>query len=401
MALGVIARLKSKGVADADKHFEAIFAAFAAAIADPDNVPDSVSLDTGDPRVDGTEFRIDDATVTAMLASAESEAERIAVAMTDQFRKLKLRTVLTDEREKRLVHMDIDREAFTRRLAMTWREPFELLDLQLALAFELGATWSRKLRARGHKKDPALVEVISRLHARSLQVAAEVRALLREGFADGALSRWRTVHELAVVALFVAQEGNDMAIRYLDHLDIDSYKAALEYERTAPLLGYKKGPPKRLAALTKRATALKAKYGKPFGESFGWAASGLKGKSPDFANIEAAVKMERFRPYFRLASNTVHAGPKGAYFRLGLLGNDVLLAGPSNVGLQEAARLTALSIAQITSCLLSLRMKVDSGVWTGVLIDLSSRVEKEAVKVMRRIEREEHQVRRHSGREIS
>ena len=152
----------------------------------------------------------------------------------------------------------------------------------------------------------------------------------------------------------------------------------------------------QLTALTKRATALKAKYGKAFAESFGWAASGLKGRSPDFANIEAAVQLEHFRPYFRLASNTVHVGPKGAYFRLGVLDSDVLLTGPSNVGLQEAARLTALSIAQITSCLLSLRMNLDSGVWTGVLLDLSSKIEKEAVRVMRQIEREEHQIRRRS-----
>jgi len=120
----------------------------------------------------------------------------------------------------------------------------------------------------------------------------------------------------------------------------------------------------------------------------------LKGKSPNFANIEEAVHLERFRPYFRLASNTVHAGPKGAYFRLGAYDTDILLAGASNVGLQEAARLTALSLAQITSCLLALRPNLDSGVWTGVLLDLSNKVEQEAVRVMRRIEREERQLRK-------
>ena len=67
------------------------------------------------------------------------------------------------------------------------------------------------------------------------------------------------------------------------------------------------------------------------------------------------------------------------------------------MGLQEAARLTSLSLAQITSCLLCLKPNLDSGVWTGVLLDLSNKVEEEAVRVMRRIEREERQLRRGRG----
>ena len=253
MALAMVEHLKSQGVAGAEKHLKAFRAAFSEAIADPNNIPESISLHTGDLSIDGADFSIDEDTVNAVLASAKREAERIPIALADQFRKEKLHTVLTDEREKRLVHMEIDREAFTRRLAMTWREPFELLDLHLALAFELGSTWTKMLREGRRKKDHELVEVITRLHGRSLQVAAEVRALLREGFADGALSRWRTVHVLAVVAFFVAQEGNEMAIRYLDHLDMDSYRAALEYERAAPLLGYKHGPRRKFdLALEKR-----------------------------------------------------------------------------------------------------------------------------------------------------
>lgn len=393
MALAAVEQLKADGVTDADKHFETIQKAFAEATSDLNNMPESINLNTGDPRIDDSNFSVDDAALSAAAASIESESEKGVTELMEQLRKNHLKDVLEVEREKRLVHMEIDRQAFARRLALTWKKPLELLDLHLALAFELGGTWSKKLRSGKRKKDAELVEVITRLHARSLQVAAEVRALLREGFADGALARWRTVHELAVVAFFIAQERNDMARRYLDHLDVDSYKAAQGFERAASLLGYKKVAPKELAALTKKVNALKAEYGKAFAEDYGWSVSGLKGKPPNFANIEEAVHLERFRPYFRLASNTVHAGPKGAYFRLGTYGIDILLAGPSNVGLEEAARLTALSIAQITSCLLSLRPNLDSGVWTGVLVDLSHKIEGEAVRVMRRIEREERQLR--------
>jgi hypothetical protein len=362
--------------------------------ADPDNVPESITIKVGDPKIDemNTHFSVDDAALSAAVASITGDAEKVADELIHQLRTNHLKDVL-DKPEERLLHFENDRQAFTRRLALTWNKPLELLDLDIALVVELGGAWSNKLRS-GKRKDGELIEVVTRLHARSLQVAGEVRALLREGFADGALSRWRTIHELAVVALFIAQEGNEAADRYLAHLDVDSYKAALGYNRAAPLLNYRSVPPKHLAALTKKVEALKSKYGKLFAEDYGWAASGLKGKSPNFANIEEAVHLERFRPYFRLASNTLHAGPKGAYFRLGTYDTNILLAGASNVGLQEAARLTALSLAQITSCLLSLEPNLDSGVWTGVLLDLSNKVEREAVRVMRRIEREELQLRK-------
>lgn len=311
----------------------------------------------------------------------------------EQLRKKHLKDVL-DHAEERLLHLENDRQAFTRRLALTWKKPLELLDVLIELALELGGAWSRKLRSGKRRKDAELRDVVTRLHARSLQVAGEVRALLREGFADGALSRWRTLHELTVVARFIAQEGNETAERYLAHLDVDSYKAALGYDRAAPLLNYKGVPPKALAALTAKVDALKTKYGKVFADDYGWASSALSGKPANFATIEQAVNLERFRPYFRLASNTVHAGPKGAYFRLGAHDANILLAGASNAGLQEAARLSALSVAQITSCLLSLAPNLDSGIWAGVLLDLSNKVEEEAVRVMRRMDREERQLRK-------
>lgn len=393
-ATAAVAQLKANGVADADQHFEAIQWAFAEAAPDLDNVPDPITIKIGDASIDKMldHISVDDVALSAAVASISGDAELLVNDLMEQLRKKHLKDVL-DNAEERLLHLENDRKAFTRRLALTWKKPLELLDLQIELALDVGGAWSKKLRGSKRRKDAELRVVITRLHARSLQVAGEVRALLREGFADGALSRWRTLHELTVVALFIAQEGNEMADRYLAHLDVDSYKAALGYHRAAPLLNYKGVPPKFLAALTAKVDALKIKYGKVFAEDYGWASSGLNGKSPNFANIEEAVRLERFRPYFRLASNTVHAGPKGAYFRLGAHDTDILLAGASNAGLEEAARLSALSLAQITSRLLSLAPNLDSGVWTGVLLDLSNKVEEEAVRVMRRMDREERQLR--------
>ncbi len=91
----------------------------------------------------------------------------------------------------------------------------------------------------------------------------------------------------------------------------------------------------------------------------------------------------------------MHAGAKGTFFRLSVLGDqDGILAGPSNVSLQEAGRLAAFSLAQITMILLLIHPNTDSIIWSRVLSGLSSKVELQFVKVQRRIEREEHRLRK-------
>src|SRR4051812_37136287 len=50
-----------------------------------------------------------------------------------------------------------------------------------------------------HKQPTARHEVVTRLRARAITVADEAITLLRAGLASGAMARWRTLHELAVV----------------------------------------------------------------------------------------------------------------------------------------------------------------------------------------------------------
>ena len=57
------------------------------------------------------------------------------------------------------------------------------------------------------KNNDQVFFVLWRLHARSCQITMEILALLKSGFADGAHARWRTLHEIAVTALFIKQQG--------------------------------------------------------------------------------------------------------------------------------------------------------------------------------------------------
>jgi hypothetical protein len=88
-----------------------------------------------------------------------------------------------------------------------------------------------------------------------------------------------------------------------------------------------------------------------------------------------------------MASHNVHANPKGVFFKLGLYqeGQDILLAGPSNIGLADPGQGTALSLAQITSTLLCLETNIDTLVICDILMTLVDEIGKEFVSVQKHL----------------
>jgi hypothetical protein len=187
--------------------------------------------------------------------------------------------------------------------------------------------------------------------------------------------------------MFISEHGKPVAERYAAHLAADSIKTARQYQKFASVLGYRPIGPKEQKRLDKEAQELAQKFGR--------AADALKIPQPNFASIEAAVNLDRFRPYFKLASGTVHAGAKGTYHRLGVLDDrDLILVGSSNVGLEEAGRLVTISLNHITMVLLMLHSNTDSIVWGRILHELSTKVENKFLKIARKIEREERQLRK-------
>lgn len=63
----------------------------------------------------------------------------------------------------------------------------------------------------------------------------------------------------------------------------------------------------------------------------------------------------------------------------------MLLAGPSNAGLAEAGRLTAMSLAQVSMVLMMVHTVVDSLVWARVILQLSRDAEEEFLRAERRL----------------
>ncbi len=314
----------------------------------------------------------DIAAINAKFESWLESLPRLLVGLVDELAltilpRLKKRWKAESRRQRR------DSKAFEKRLQQRWRGPLEQLSMLLTVAREFGE--GINIRLRGSSDNPHLIETLTRLHARSCQVASEVLALLKSGFADGAIARWRTLHEIAVTALFIAEHGQDVAERYLLHETVESYRAAGLYERYYQRLGCEPIDSSDLNRLKASFDTLVARYGPEFGEPYGWAARHLNKANPTFADIERAVSTDHLRPYYKMASYNVHANPKGVLFKLGLTDQaEVLLAGASNFGLADPGQNTALSMTQVSAALGQVDPTLDSIVTLKIMTELSHEV---------------------------
>lgn len=156
------------------------------------------------------------------------------------------------------------------------------------------------------------------------------------------------MHEIAVVASFIAANGEDLAERYVLHQAVESKRAADDYARCQPRLGYEPLAEKELKAVKKSYNAVIAKFGPEFAKGdYGWAGHHIGKTRPTFKDIET-VRIDHFRAHYRLASHNVHANPKGVFFALGMLPEtQVLLAGSGNAGLADPGpRRRGLAVAR-------------------------------------------------------
>ena len=107
------------------------------------------------------------------------------------------------------------------------------------------------------------------------------------------------------------------------------------------------------------------------------------------SDIERHVQLGHMRPYYRMASDNVHPNSHGAHFRLGLHSSqqdEVLLAGPSNLGLADPGHSTAISLFQITTVLLATESVLDCVVTMKILEELTDEVGEAFLKVHQELE---------------
>ncbi|HYD02465.1 MAG TPA: DUF5677 domain-containing protein [Phycisphaerales bacterium] len=316
----------------------------------------------------------------ASEADAESAARDLIDSIVEAWEESALRLATREfNRQQRMLR------GFQKRLTKTWGKTFRLLRALETISFQAGA----ELNANSTPATTPLRYVLLHLHARAIRVFSEVRILLESGYADGAHARWRTLHETAVVAVFLRKHGDEGALLYLEHEAIESCKAAIEYQKHAPALGYQLPDAAELAALQKQFDSLVAKHGGTFQTAYGWAAVLMnKPGRPGIEALEVATGLDRLRPFYRMASHAVHANPKSFQFSLAQPDRElrVRLAGPGNAGLADPAHCAAISLTQVTAALLVECESIDAIALVKLLDTFVNQIGEAAIAAHRHIE---------------
>lgn len=247
-----------------------------------------------------------------------------------------------------------DRQAdFERRLWDQWKPAFDLYDWVLIQAQNAAVFMLRHHRQEAIEQKDALFEALTRLQARAYRTACEVRALLLSGNPEGALGRWRVIHEILIVMRFLQQHGTETAQRFLDYDLVQTAENWDHYEKMPPewqVLSL--SPEDRDQARDDRAKVV-GKYGAAFQNENGWACAAL-GLTKDtsrvaLARLEEVVSLTQFRFYYHIASNHIHVNMKG-------LTDDLREhLGPTVHGFSAAAGTTLWGLAESTTIMANLR----------------------------------------------
>jgi len=256
---------------------------------------------------------------------------------------------------------------FEAAVFITWKKPFDLLDLLLYICLEVASEFSLEHGSETFSKPSYIQAALARQQANACLVFNEIIHLLKSGFPSGAHSHWRTLHEIACVSYFISKHGKDMAKRFLDYEAVESYfqaEAILEHEKKMDCKLLSKSD---FNAVKKKVDEMRKTYGSEFVRKanypYGWVPSTLL-KTWSLEKIEKEVELDLLRPYYDLASYNDYGGPKGLIFRLGTMSREAqnvdVPIGPSNYGLADPGKSAAISLGQITACLLQFKSTVKS-----------------------------------------
>jgi len=254
--------------------------------------------------------------------------------------------MLTEQREFQ--------KGYEKDLYGLWEEPLDLLECLIEVSFESVVEHVNKI-LKNKKEDNYKLNALIKIHARALQISNELLALLKAGYPDGANARWRSLYELAVVSFFLLHNDELVSKRYLEHDIVRRYKDALDYQKYYKKLGYSSFEIEEIENFKIEKEKLCKKYGNDFYKDWGWIPRSII-NNQNFRALAEYVELDHMRPFFNLSSASVHGLSRG-FYRLGIreeYQDKILLCGPSNYGLADPIQNAAISLSQISVCLLNL-----------------------------------------------
>jgi len=177
---------------------------------------------------------------------------------------------------------------FLSRLEFRWYKAFDLMEMMVGCCLEI----VQGLDDTNITTEKEKYILLKRFHARSIRITKEIITLMRNGYADGAMARWRSLFEICVLALFISENDNELAIMYQDYLGIENYNESTEYQKRCESLNIEKIPDDEMERIISTRNSLEKKYSKRFTKQYGWACKVFNNDDITFNKILNSINFE-------------------------------------------------------------------------------------------------------------
>ncbi|WP_397538162.1 DUF5677 domain-containing protein [Rummeliibacillus pycnus] len=278
--------------------------------------------------------------------------------------------------------LEIDRLAhleFQSRIKQKWLRPLSMLDGFINISEELCTdsidTSNEIVKLDNNNSEHSLrFFTIMKLLSKLIIISKEISYLLKGGFSDAALSRWRTSHETKIILMLFCKNYNstnllnELLKRYNDAAIVEEYKEIISSVDLNKMDPY-------FINLKIKYRDILDNYGQEFKYSYEWSRPLFKGSNGviTFKMLERYIRdHNETNTFYKKANYQIHSSPLGTFESLGTIeSNDIdyppYIFGPSNFGLRIPGQLIALTLYESIATYLLLNTSLNSVINTNVL----------------------------------
>lgn len=210
-----------------------------------------------------------------------------------------------------------DIQLFCAHQEQLWGKCFAVSEAMYKLVLEAAEKYvafvSENISSEEFEKQKYTFEALRHIHGRVCQIFLEVLCLMRNGFADGAYARWRTMYELCCFAEFIKIADETTAKAYIEQTDTAEQNPI--WAKKAPCFSQKS-----------------------------------KNFKPQILDIRKQCLLETaWKEQYKLGCAVNHASPQGTMGRMSYGGGvQVIPVGPSDYGIATPAEHSAIALMLCT-----------------------------------------------------
>ncbi len=312
---------------------------------------------------------IDEDELLKRISNAKNDATHIASEVVKK-------ELLTDI-ERMCTEEFLNEKERASEIMNNWRDGFVYLQGIIKISEEVAISLVDTLNEENGigEKERTILVLLLKIHSKSIQMGKEVCLLLKNGYPDGALARWRSLHENTVIfrVLISRFEDVDFTLNLVNRFISYSYIRDYYGSVSKGYINVSKKEKEKLEATKKKLINM---YGKDITKPNMWAKPLFREKTKiQFHDLEKLAKIDMLNSFYKQANTHVHTSHEGMYDSLAFPPEInqayAYTYGGSNYGLALPSSLTALSIMQITVALLLLENSIDREVIASILLDIN------------------------------